>query len=373
MRHRPLSVAVALLLAGCAVMPTPRPEPDQGRVVPLLARENVPHAIVHEAFVTERTPADNVDSPSAWAAPDGRLWLFATAKETGRLLRYDGETGATLGSYGSVGDARGEFRRPNGIFVHRDLLFVVERDNHRVQVLKLPALDSLGSFGDADLTQPYGLWLRERDDGSIEAMISDAYMAGEYPNGDDIAPPLPELDKRFKRYAVDVSGATVQARLLESFGDTTREGAIRIPESLWGDVARDRLLIAEEDTRSGTAVREYDLAGRYRGRTIGRNLFKAQAEGIALWQCADGSGYWITTDQFADRSVFHVFDRDTLRHLGAFAGDTVANTDGVWLHAAPSARFPAGVFYAVHDDQAVGAFDWRDIASQLKLRTHCGD
>jgi 3-phytase len=32
--------------------------------------------------------------------------------------------------------------------------------------------------------------------------------------------------------------------------------------------------------------------------------------------------------------------------------------------------FPAGAFFAVHDDQAVAAFDWRDIASELGL-TDC--
>jgi 3-phytase len=61
----------------------------------------------------------------------------------------------------------------------------------------------------------------------------------------------------------------------------------------------------------------------------------------------------------------------TLHHLGAFAGETVANTDGIWLHQAGTRRFPQGVFYAVHDDQGVGAFDWREVAAALKLRATC--
>jgi 3-phytase len=79
-----------------------------------------------------------------------------------------------------------------------------------------------------------------------------------------------------------------------------------------------------------------------------------------------------TTDQFKDRSLFNVFDRQSLRYLGAFAGTQVGNTDGVWLHQAATTRFPQGVFYAVHDDMAVGAFDWRDIAKTLGLRATCG-
>ena len=370
-----VSISAALLLSACASGRLDREpddrEPTLERVDPLLSQNNVDHVVVREAFITAKTPDENVDSPASWTAADGKVWLFATSKATGRVMMYDGETGADLRRIGSAGDAPGQFLRPNGIFVFGDLLFVVERDNHRVQVLNLPDLASLGSFGQDDLLQPYGLWVRALADGEIEVIVTDAYMAGEYPNGDDIAPPPAELGKRMKRYSVRVDDSKVSARLVEHFGDTTEAGAIRIPESLWGDVASGRLLIAEEDTRSGTAVREYDLAGKYRGRTIGDGLFKAQAEGIALWACDDGSGYWITTDQFKDRSVFHLFDRQSLQHLAAFTGEVVGNTDGIWLHQQATTRFPHGVFYAVHDDMAVAAFDWGDIAKATAVRASC--
>src|SRR5690606_29981813 len=54
-------------------------------------------------------------------------------------------------------------------------------------------------------------------------------------------------------------------------------------------------------------------------------------------------------------------------HAGAVARGMVANTDGIWLHDAPTPRFPEGVLYAVHDDQGVVALDWRDIATALSL------
>ena len=73
-------------------------------------------------------------------------------------------------------------------------------------------------------------------------------------------------------------------------------------------------------------------------------------------------------DRFKDRSVFQVFDRQSLAPVGAFAGRVTANTDGVWLDQHGDARFPGGVFYALHDDQAVAAFDWRDIARTLRLK-----
>lgn len=373
--------ALLLLLswafAGCAALPpAPVDEPDEaGKGDPMLSEAEVPHVLVQEAFVTARTPEDNIDSPAAWRAPDGKTWLFATAKQGKGLVVYDGDSGARLRSVGTMGDGPGEFDRANGVFVQDDLLFVVERDNRRVQVLALPSLRSLGTFGESGLDQPYGLWLRPADAaGEYEVFVTDAYMAGEDAAGEKIVPALAQLDRRVRRYRVSASaagGGRLRAQAAGAFGDTGAAGAIRIPESIWGDPANDRLLIAEEDVAAGTALRDYTLDGSFRGRSVGLGLFKAQAEGISLWRCGDGRGYWIAADQFKDRSLFHVFDRSTLQHVGAFAGRVVGNTDGVWLHQAATARFPAGVFYAVHDDQAVGAFDWRDVAQALRLPETC--
>lgn len=335
----------------------------------MLAGSGITHVVVKEAFVTALTPEDNIDSPALHLGKDGKALLLATGKKTGHLVAYDGDTGASLGPRGSKGTGPGQFDRPNGIFVQDDLLFVVERDNRRVQVLRLPGLQPLGSFGANELQKPYGMWLRPVGALRYDVLVTDAYMDGEDAQGNEIVPALATLKDRIKRYSVTVDGDTVKSSLSGVVGDVSAEGAVRVPESAWGDAAHDRLLVAEEDL-TGTALREYTMEGRY-VRTLGAGLFKAQAEGIALWQCRDGSGYWITTDQFKDRSLFHVWDRKTLAHLGAFAGGTVGNTDGVWLHQGATKRFPAGVFYAVHDDQGVGAFDWRDVARALKLKEQC--
>jgi len=365
-------MTLAFLLTGCASLPGMVAEPDETHEVdPLLSVAKVPHVVVEEAFITAQTPDDNVDSPATWASPEGDLWLFATAKATGRLVVYDGDSGRTLRAWGTKGAAIGELDRPNGIFVHDDLVFVVERDNHRVQVLTLPSLRPLATFGEGELVQPYGIWLRETAAAQLEVWVTDAYMAGTDASGEDLMPPLGDLDRRIQRYTVTREGEVLAARHMDAVGDTSTAGAIRIPESLMGDTAANRVLVAEEDIATGTALREYDLEGHYRGRTIGEGTFKAQAEGIALWSCPDGSGYWLATDQFKDRSVFHVYERESLEHLGAFAGGTVGNTDGVWLHQAATKAFLHGVFYAVHDDMAVGAFDWKRIADALSLREDC--
>ncbi|HNR91712.1 MAG TPA: phytase [Dokdonella sp.] len=364
-----LSALVALVvLSACAGRPASHSDPK--RLVPMLAESGVAHVVVAEAFVSAASPGHDVDSPAAWRTDDGRVLLIATAKKSDTLKVYDGDSGTTLAEHGGPGLDTGRYARPNGIFTIADVVFVVERDNRRVQVLRLPGFEPIGQFGDAELRAPYGLWLRELEPARYEVIVSDSYIDGIDARGEAIPPPLAELDGRLRRYEVSLADGSVEARHLADFGDTTAQGAIRLAESVWGDPAHDRLLVSEEDVATGTALREYGFDGRYR-RTFGLGLFKAQSEGIALWACDDGSGYWIATDQYKDHSLFHVFDRASLVHLGAFAGNTIANTDGVWLHQAATARFPAGVFYAVHDDRAVGAFDWRDIARALQLRERC--
>lgn len=384
---KPLSLLIsALLLAACGSSQPPVPpsaqtaasseaatqdserEPDETHEKdPLLADHDIAHSVVAEAFLTPLTPEDNIDSPASWTGPDGRL-LIATAKSTHRLMLYRGDSGEALGVAGERGSAAGQLARPNGIFVIDDLALTVERDNQRVQVFALPGFEPLGSFGETELRKPYGLWLRRSGEG-YEVKVSDAYMD---PSDEDLVPPLEQLGQRFQRYHFTLGESGIEASHLGSFGATDAAGAIRIPESLWGDEAHDRLLISEEDEADGTRIKVYSLADfGYAGMDLGAELFGAQAEGIALYTCADGSGHWIATDQFKDRSLFHVFDRISLEHRGAFAGEVTRNTDGIWLDQTPSERFPQGVFYAVHDDQGVAAFDWSDIAAALGLEG-CG-
>lgn len=347
--------------------------PDAAEAGPPDARADTPRSgqardipVVAEAFRSAMTPDDNIDSVAAWSAPDGGVWVIATAKATDRLVVYDGHTGQTLRTVGGPGTGAGEFDRPNGVAVVDDLVFVVERDNRRVQALRLPGFTHVTSFAGEDLAKPYGLWVNPVDAG-YELYVTDAYMAGEDAGGEDILPPLSGLDRRVKRYLVKRGGAGYRAQLVSAFGDTSERGALRVVESIWGDPLHGRLLIAEEDETYANELKVYDLEGNFSGRTIGGDVFRAQSEGIMLKECADGAGWWITTEQGKGRTVFHLFDRATLDHAGAVTGRMVANTDGIWLHQAASARFPQGVLYAVHDDQGVVAFDWRDIADALSL------
>ena len=369
---RSIPLAAMLMLAACATTPPIAHEKEgdeKGKEDSLLFSEHqadIPHVVVKEAWVSAAQPEDNVDSPASWLQ-DGKLMVVATAKSIDQLIVYDGDTGLRLGAVGGTGKGLGQLNRPNGIATIDDkYAFVVERDNHRVQMFALPDFRPLLAFAEADLVQPYGLWVRKLGAG-YEVIVSDNYTLGEDANGDDIIPPLAALDRRFRRYEIGQASGNWKVKAHSHFGDTTEAGAIRVAESVFGDQAHHRLLIAEEDVATGTRLREYTLDGRYAGSDVGAGNYRAQAEGIALMRCGDGGGWWVASDQFDDRTVFHLFDRKTLQHAGSFVGNVTGLTDGVWLDERGDARFPQGVFYASHLDVAVSAFDWRDIAKAMSL------
>lgn len=364
MHARRTAFAIALaVLTGCAGGPQTPAAPPADRAAPATV------VTVREHFVSEPSREDELDSVASWTAEDGRTLVVATAKATHRLVVFDGDSGERLRSVGSRGRAPGQFDRPNGIAIRADLAFVAERDNHRIQVLSLPGLRPVGSFGEAELRSPYGLWLNPVGPDGLDVYVTDSFMYGDR---HDVVPPAAELSQRVRRYRLRMDGDGMpRVRYLGSFGDTSEAASLHVVESIAGDPDNDRLMIADEDQRRPSTLREYTLAGRYTGRSLPQDVFAAQAEGVALWACPDGAGYWIAVDQLSPLTVFHLFDRVTLAPRGSFRGVVTAHTDGVAVHASATPRFPAGALYAVHDDRALVAFDMRDVADALGLDRRC--
>ncbi len=369
------STLAVLALAACASTPLQPPATKVARhAAPATTPGKAPPVIdVAEAWVSPETPAEELDSIATWTTPEGATWLLATGKSSHRLSVYDGATGRLLGTHGQRGSAPGQFDRPNGIAVFGDHVFVVERDNQRVQVLTLPDFEPLGSFGHGILRSPYGIWLNETEPGELEAYVTDSFMYGKH---FDVLPPLAEMDQRVRRFRVqfDQDGG-LRSNYGGAFGDTHAATALHAVESIAGDLANDRLMIADEwmspKDHIVSTLRAYSFDGRYTGHSLPQDSFAAQAEGVALWTCPDGGGYWIAVDQLAPLTIFHLFDRLTLEPRGSFQGRVTAHTDGVALHAIATARFPGGALYAVHDDKAVAAFDLRDVADALDLAPDC--
>lgn len=366
-RRRGATMLAIITLAGAiACQPDADAAIDSAAAMDSASGATTEVAVVEETFITPFDTLDNVDGPAVWHGPDGQHWLLSTAKSTDVILVNDAATGAPIRRVGGEGKAPGKIDRPNGItVVGDDLLLVVERDNHRVQGFRLPDFTPAGTFGDTLLRLPYGIGWYEEAPGRFMVYVTDNY---EMP--DESVPPDGELGERVKQFRVTWRDGRLSAEHVRSFGDTAGAGVLRIVESIMADEENERLLIAEE-TEVDSYIKVYDLNGRFTGRVFGRGMFPQQAEGLALYACDDGAGYWLTTDQGDSTNTFHVFDRKTLAHVGAFTGEETRRTDGVSLTQTGFGPFPAGAFYASHLDASVAALSWQDIATALGLRSDC--
>jgi 3-phytase len=334
-------------------------------------------ATVDEVLHTPRNTWDNVDTPAVWHGSEGQHWLLTTAKEGDVIRVHDAATGAPIQRVGGSGSDLGEFDRPNGVAVIDDLMIVVERDNRRVQVFSLPSFEPLGAFGQPLRWQqavgeggerfrlPYGLTVYKQDNGTYMLYVTDAFA-----EPDESVPPPSELDQRVKQFRFKVEDGRLRHQHIRNIGATSGPGMLKVVESLWADPAHDRLLIAEE--KEGEAqIKVYTLDGTFTGTTISSDYFQSEAEGIMLYECGTEDGYWLTTDQSETQNTFHLFDRTSLEHVGAFRGETVINTDGIFATEQAFGPFENGAFYAVHNDRGTVAFDWTDIAAALDLERSC--
>ena len=351
-----MAFACALALSACAG-PTTRVVPAE-----VQAGDGVASVQITEAFIGAATMDAEIDSLATWLSPEGETWVIASAKHVGQLFVYDGNDGTLLQRVGQAG----VLRRPNGIATFGDAVLVIERNGGAVQVLSLPEFSPLGSFGEGFLTLPYGLWLNETAPGDVDAYVTDSYQDG------DAVPPLERLNQRVRRFRLRLDENPIAAWAIDAYGGTQEHSALRRVESIAGDAAFNRLIVSEEhpDFRSAGPL-VHTLDGVYTGEHLGEGLFQGDPEGIALYDCPSGNGYWIATDQSEHANRFHVFDRATLDYLGSFNGAQVRSTDGIALHPVASERFPYGVLYVANNDNGIAAFDWRDIAEALNLWLDC--
>ena len=312
-------------------------------------------------WISEKHPAADMDSPAAWRAPSGQVWVIATAKKGNVLYVIDGVSGKSLRTVGSRGVRPGQFARPNGIAVWGDIALVVERDNQRVQLFQLPSFRSIGMIGDASLVKPYGLTVLERDATTAELYVTDNQDLSPYPEEHAAA-----LAKRIRKFRMTRTPTGVKSEFIKQFGDTIGGGALKKVESIAADASANRLVIADElaqdlnvFTTEGVFVSEF-----------GQKRYHGDPEGIALYGCGATAGYWISTDQSARRNRFHVYDRATFAYRGTFAIAGITMTDGIALLQGTVGPMQ-GALYALNHDDNVAAVSIAAVLAALKLPDPC--
>lgn len=352
-----LIIILSILIASCGA----EKKQENTEVKEEVKQEKATMQVIKPDLLSPWNEDDNIDSPAFYQTPDGDNWIIATAKATDKLFVYNAETGEVVKTIGGEGTEAGKMDRPNGVWVYEAICYVVERNNHRVQVFKLPEFESLGFIGEDKMMKPYGLTVITKDG------LNHIFVTDNYEYEEDVIPADSLLDKRVLHYSFNINdGKLTDVNFEKYIGETSGDGVLKVVESIYADPENDNLLICEELEGEGkTCIKLYDLAGNFK-KTVGLGLFKSQAEGLALINCEDG-GYWISTDQSYDANIFHFMDRNTFELKASFESENLSNTDGIWLTQTAFGDNAKGAFIAVNNDGGVGLWNLENLMNKLEI------
>lgn len=243
-------------------------------------------AAVPISYQTHVPPSGHgeLDTPAVWVAPDPEQSLLLVTDKTQDWVEIHSATKNTyLGRLGGPGTGPGRLSRPNAVTVAygvpttagpRDVMFVVERDNHRVSAYYLPYGLWLGSIGEAQLQEPMGIAVHW-DGPQPQIWVTDIGTQPQRVVVFDVVP--------------SPTGLTGVQRL------AFNAPASSVLESIAVDVANNRVILSDEDSFD---VMVFDMQGTFLQR-FGTGRFLDDPEGIAIFDTGNGSGYLMVTDQVA--------------------------------------------------------------------------
>jgi 3-phytase len=309
---------------------------------------------IKESFVSKKDKKANIDSLIIYIDKKHN-YVVATAKQTHQLYVYDAIKGAILKKIGSKGVKKLQFHRPNGIGLYKKICFVVERDNQRIQILKLPDFKFVGFITHASIKKPYGISIQKISTNYIKLFITDNTTLFS--------------KKRIHIFHLRFYKNTITYHYDPLFFVSSHVKKNDLPrkmESIFVDPAYDRVYVADEFSHK---IRVYQLS-------TAKLLFHkiklhAEPEGIGMYALNEKEGYLIFTAQSMSpkKNIFYVYDRRTLTYISKFSGQQTSNTDGIVVTNIGYGPFKRGVFVAVHNDQAISLFNWEDITQKTTL---CG-
>jgi len=274
---------------------------------------------IPEITISKTFKSDNIDSLAIYYRKN---WLIATAKSTNKLIIFNKKSLKFIKYFG--GDKI--FNRPNGIAVVDDLCFIVERDGKRIQVFELPSFKFKSKMNGIFFKRPYGISIHR-----LKSEIFNLYIT--------------DNEKEFGNvHLIKYNRGIFKPKA--RFGRNT----FKKLESIKCDEKYGRLFIADEQTKK---IHVYGLNGKK--QYVLYSSFINDPEGIDIFK-----NYIIATEQTPySLTKFHVFNRNTMKHLGIFKGKLVKNTDGIVIDT------KTGKLYVVDDDKRICCFDFEKIITSF--------
>lgn len=300
--------------------------------------------------VASTIDGNNVDSIAVWHAPKRENSLIlVTEKEGGSVMVFKADRSAAFVK------RVGGLVRPNGVVVLQnaklgkkklDLAFVTERDANRVSVFSLPDFAKLGEFANG-LMQPMGISVYQRKNDIVAFIV----------------PKRAEGNEKVQRFRVTELDGKLNGTLEKTFGSEMTVDQ----ETIYFD-PKMKIVYAADETAGDIKI--YDADGNFQ-KSIGKGIFQAQVEGIAIADCGN-KRYLLASDQLP-ANEFEVFELPGLNHRGTIVG-TASRTDGIALTTKRLADFKKGLFLAQTDPDDTGGLrvEYYDLAAFFaKLSIKC--
>lgn len=284
---------------------------------------------------------DNYDDPCFWQHPfmEDRARAFITSKDDKLVDAFDLATGEHRGS------ATGFREMANNCAVDTKRHELVTTDPLAEEILvhSLPELTLLRRITDPLFREPSGICVSE---GNVPWGPSFYFVTDE--SRDEV---------------LVISSET--GSVLYSFDYLLDEA-----EGIICDDYHDRVVVCD-DRSDDRGCRAFSYAGDPIGEEFGIAETGSDAEGVALYDCGQGTGYIIVSDQKNDE--FEIFDRNSFSHLCSFSmhsgSDRTNDTDGIDVFQGPAAP-RGGIFGAC--DNCRGSSDELDIALWADIAIACG-
>lgn len=364
-----------LLVAGLAALPAY----SLFRTATKPAAPSLPVRDVEPAFATARLDHDP-DDPSIWIHPTdpAKSLIVATMKvpaPAGAIVVFDLD--------GRIRQLIPGVDRPNNVDVEYgvdiagqtvDIAVATERLKRQLRVFRIdPAAGQLvdlggipvleGQEGEAGAPMGIALYRRERDRGVFAI----------------VAPKTGPAEGYLWQYRLSDNGggglSAAFVRRLGNFSATSRRESNEI-EAVAVDDELGYVYYADEadGIHKWHADPDHPDASRELAH-FGRDGFRGDREGIAVYATPGGRGYIVCTDQLDGNTEYRVYARDGSpgnphdhsREIAVVRGGADA-TDGLEISSRPlGPRFPDGIMVAMNSTpRNFLVFDWRTIAAALR-------
>jgi 3-phytase len=323
-------------------------------------------SFIEQTIATEPVRTDP-DDPAIWIHPSQPELSLLVG--TDKLVRTGGLYVFDLN--GTIIQHIDNLDRPNNVDVEYgfkindtdsiDLVVLTERPQRRLRIYKINIIarrleeltggnTNVFTNDTGDHAAPMGIGLYKRvNDGKIYAIVSR--KSG--PSGTYIG-----------QYELIWNGQSIDLKIIRYFGDFqgTEIESIVVDDQLG--------FVYYSDEKYG--IRKYNVdptannAGQI-GFINTTNLWQGDAEGLAIYTTSDQNGYLILTDQIANGSIFHIYERqgnNAYVHSIKTRADT---TDGIEATShSLNKDFPNGLLIVMNEiDRNFLIYDWRNIEKVL--------